>query len=700
MNLSIFFALYFLVTGADAFRKWHPYGHDYLAHIGCGIYISRTVTFADTKNNYIKFCNNRNGLATMVGCLADANYNSTRMLRYLQMSCMKDFEIEVPWENYTTAYSYLLQSGVTLKLLRDRKYNSTKERLKTPVYLNKTMSTLYVKAEQHYLDIYSNSMYYGIGTVAYWGLVCVIGAIANWSMILFPSLRIAIDGRVSKLWRKWVTLPALFGKKKTAMQRLGFFSMLIPSRIESIVSLLFIALLIAVNAAELHFLEGDPIFKNSRKYALIKYFSIRTGVVCTVLIPVLLLFGGRNNFLMWLTRWKYSTFVAYHRWIGRWVVLMAFLHSVGYTEVFIIREQYAEEMAENYVIWGVVGTVCGCLILFQGLLYLRRNWYETFLVIHILLAVFFVVGTWYHVIRLGYGQIMFAAVAVWGFDRIVRIARIMMFGFPEAQVTLLKDKLEVIVPRPRHWKPIVGGYVWIYFGDMKYFWQAHPFTYMHDENNVMLYCTVHSGVTEKIAKKLRANPSGPSMKMRVTLEGPYGTSSPIEHHSDVVFVAGGNGIPGMLNEFKHLLKKQDCKQRLQLNWIIREAFNFEEMAKYFAELPLLNAEVNIYITRPASFESPIGLDASNDGDYKTEAKSDTLSGISLLQSDYPELNFFSLRPDMNTLVQKDIDDAANSVAFVTCGPAVMVDELRAIIVEKIDLTKKRVDFYDTVDVWN
>lgn len=699
MNWGVFLTFYFFFSQVTALEKWHAYSKGEQKIRGCSNHISRSLSFdKGSKYSYAKYCKNVNALSTLVGCLADVNVNDTKMFKYIQHECIDEYEIDLPMENLTNAYAYLVQNGVTWKLLKERKYNSTTEILNTPVFLNKTLSTLYVKAQVNFLTSYTNSMYYGIGAVSYWLAVCLVGGLANWSMIWFPSLRNSMNGRISKLWRKWITIPALFGKKQAAVQKLGLFSALVPSRIESVISLLFFGLLIGVNAAEIKYIDQDPIFK-VKKIALLRYFSDRTGIVCVVLIPILLLFGGRNNFLMWLTRWKYSTFIAYHRWVGRWVALLAFLHSIGYTEYFIQYDTYASNMAETYVIWGVVGTACGCLILFQGLLYLRRNWYETFLVIHIVLAAFFVIGTWYHVIELGFAQVMIAAIVVWGFDRVVRVARVLHFGFPEAQVTLMNDKLEIIVPRPSHWKPIVGGYAWIYFGDKKYFWQSHPFTYMHDEQSVILYTTVHAGITQKIAQKLQDNPSGPSMKMRVSIEGPYGCATPIEHHSDVVFVAGGNGIPGMLNEFKHLLTNEKTKQRIKFNWIVKELTMFEEMAKHFAKLPLSNTEVNIFVTRQPALKSLMGSDESNDTDFKNEGKFDTFSGISLLQSDFPDINFIMQRPDLDSLVQRDIEEAANSVAFVTCGPPIMVDELRSVIVDKIDKTNKRVDFYDTLEVW-
>lgn len=102
-------------------------------------------------------------------------------------------------------------------------------------------------------------------------------------------------------------MPALIGRKRASAQRVSIFSFLIPSRIESIVSLIFLAYLIAVHAAGIKALENDPNY-SLKLFSLLKSVGDRICIICTVLIPVLLFSGGRNNFMMWFTRWKYSTF--------------------------------------------------------------------------------------------------------------------------------------------------------------------------------------------------------------------------------------------------------------------------------------------------------------------------------------------------------------------------------------------------------
>ena len=130
--------------------------------------------------------------------------------------------------------------------------------------------------------------------------------------------------------------------------------------------------------------------------------------------------------MQWLIGWNYNTFVTYHRHIARVMFILIALHSILFT--VLLRDDMSE-FSETYMIWGVLATVSGGIILFQAMLFFRRRWYEIFLLIHILFAALYVAGTWIHVDELGYVWFVYPAVAVWCADRVVRIARLVIFGF-------------------------------------------------------------------------------------------------------------------------------------------------------------------------------------------------------------------------------------------------------------------------------
>jgi hypothetical protein len=69
---------------------------------------------------------------------------------------------------------------------------------------------------------------------------------------------------------------------------------------------------------------------------IMAYVLFRTGVYAYIMAPLLFLFAGRNNILLWLTNWSHSTFLVLHRWIARIFTLQAILHSVIAVHVYRI----------------------------------------------------------------------------------------------------------------------------------------------------------------------------------------------------------------------------------------------------------------------------------------------------------------------------------------------------------------------------
>ncbi|PYD07639.1 hypothetical protein DND36_32070, partial [Pseudomonas savastanoi pv. glycinea] len=67
-----------------------------------------------------------------------------------------------------------------------------------------------------------------------------------------------------------------------------------------------------------------------------------------------------------------------------------------------------------------------------------------------------------------------------------------------------------------------------------------------------------------------------------------------------MFLAGGNGIPGIYSEIYDLAKRSanNSKQMLKLVWIIREAKSISWMFEEMEALKHTKIQTTIYITRP------------------------------------------------------------------------------------------------------
>lgn len=681
--------------------------HDYLGFYTCNRQIKKSITFCGKLSNYTCLCSNSNSLATYAGCLSHNHRNTTKQKRKLVSFCAHYGNVEVDSNWYDSAIANYIANGKYASEIEN--FNKSVP-LKVPFKFTNAQLDLYAAAYVQYLNNYDNSVYYGASLLGYWLLVMCASSLFYWSKFLFPQLTKKLTYTPISIWRKYISVPATFTKKKCQEQRcFKFFDFLIPTRFESIVIAGFYILVIIVHLINMEFIKGDPFLLN--KYdAQIRYVADRTGIVATVMMPLVFLFAGRNNFLQWITGWNYNTFMTYHRHIARVMFMLIVIHAVCYT--IRLKATYAQDMKETYLIWGVIATVCGGIILFQALLYFRRNWYETFLLIHIVMAALFVAGTWIHVVDFGYVWFVYPTVAVWCFDRLVRIIRLIYFGFPVAEVKLLTDDnseevvLRVIIPKPKYWKSIAGGHVFIHFLKPAYFWQSHPFTFVDStvsDGHIVCYCKIKAGITRALYQMLMNTPDR-CMPIRVGVEGPYGESTPARYADTCVFIAGGNGIPGIYSEIvdiankQQLSKEEGCKRRLKLIWVIRKCNMLLWFHNELANLKNTNIEVTIYVTQAT--QKDLG-DHDNDKFTKSseslsKSANDTDSSLSTIS----HAKFIHGRPCLEDIIKQEISESNGSVAFVSCGHPAMVDEIRYQILQNIkNDERKRVDFYEQLQIW-
>lgn len=689
-------------------QNYNPYGDSGRTFLACAYALKLTGTVCPAVNQYLCYCHDTNGFALLIGCAQSLGHNDSHFANYAEKYCLKYYNGSVNMTFWSEALQVFHEKAKKPSDIPN--FNFTKV-YGVPLIANRSQIHSLDTYYRTYLGNLDNLIWYGVGSVGYWFLLAIISGCVHWAFILAPRLRFFFDGRISKFVRKNITLPAL--RRRTRNSRYAFnrfVECIVPSRLESLAILGFIALQIAVNGAQLYYHHGDLVFDNQGQ-AITRYIADRTGIVSTVLTPLLLLFGGRNNFLQWVSGWKFSTMITFHRWIARLVVMMAFVHSIAFTWKYWTdsHKEYLEEMAKMYAIWGIVATSCGSIMVFQGMLYFRRRWYDAFLAFHICLGVFYVIGLWFHVKDLGYCQVMYPCFAIWVFDRLVRLLRLLWFGFPQGKVSLVADETLVVeIPKPKHWVAQTGGHAWVYFIHGVYFWQSHPFTFVESvegKSAITFMCKVKKGQTRRLEKRLRSTP-GRSLLIRVGVEGPYGEKAPITKHSSVVFIAGGGGITGVFSEVYNaaMRSKDNTTQSLKMVWILRE---LKLIAWFYRELKALSktkTQVIVFITRPelgdaSELETKLGGMDQTEVASKEKKNGSNTHLLERLHEDMPAIDFSTGRPSLEDLVSSEIDDASSSIAFVSCGHPALVDDLRFNVVRMIEHTPKRVDFFDKSQIW-
>lgn len=133
-----------------------------------------------------------------------------------------------------------------------------------------------------------------------------------------------------------------------------------------------------------------------------------------------------------------------HRWVARLSVLQALLHTLLAVGVYSDMGIYDIEASLPYWAWGVVATLFACIMTLVSNSYFRGLSCELFLVSHVVMAVLIIVGSWYHIVERfavlnGFTMWLWMASAVWFFDRLLRVVRIVKIGGRRVKVTEIGD---------------------------------------------------------------------------------------------------------------------------------------------------------------------------------------------------------------------------------------------------------------------
>lgn len=245
---------------------------------------------------------------------------------------------------------------------------------------------------------------------------------------------------------------------------------------------LFIGYLLAINiilSAAGYKVTSPNSWYETRENQIANYIANRTGALSAANLSLLVLFAGRNNFLLWLTNWSHSTFLLMHRWIAAICTIQACLHSAMYLQSYIeVLKDFGSVSKLDYWTWGVVSTITMVALLPASMYYLRKRFYELFLVFHILLAFFAIIGYYYHIYlrfgrQWGYELWAYIAFAIWAFDRVTRVLRLSRNGVKNARVTVVdQDYVRLDVPGVS-----ATGQAYLYFPTLTWrVWENHPFS--------------------------------------------------------------------------------------------------------------------------------------------------------------------------------------------------------------------------------
>jgi len=421
----------------------------------------------------------------------------------------------------------------------------------------------------------------------------------------FPT-NLRKNGMLASIQSHFV-LPALFGKRHS--EPLPYNIGYVPNRAMSTLISLYVILNVIFCAVPYKSVQPNTWYTNKNQ-EMAAYVANRAGVLSFANMALAILFSSRNNPLMFLSGWGQTTFLAFHRWAARVAILQAVVHSIVYTadycDYFDGGNAYYAEAAKPYFWWGIIATTAMGLMAGLSTLPLRKYAYELFLVLHIVLAILSLMGSWYHVdIRYskkwGYEVWLYIAFAFWSWDRFVRLLKLAYYSLPSrtpARVQLVPGTNIIMLTLfpGKGWTLQPGQHTFVYFPSSTKFWENHPFTILdggYSSNNqigaddgsttdnsstqkeaketqvqqttkaalsnisetatgnleqrkfyVRCLFRVHEGMT---AQLYRTVAGGMTLQTSILTEGPYGGHSPttkqiLRRAEKILCIAGGIGI--------------------------------------------------------------------------------------------------------------------------------------------------------------
>ncbi|KAF2668466.1 hypothetical protein BT63DRAFT_277873 [Microthyrium microscopicum] len=421
------------------------------------------------------------------------------------------------------------------------------------------------------------------------------------------------------------------------------------------------------------------------------YLMKRTGLLAILNMLPLFLLAGRNNPLIYWTGITFDTYNLIHRWLGRITVGEMVTHAI----IYIIKKHDAGGFpafgkairTSTFNQSGLVAASAATLIFILAASPVRHAFYETFLTIHILLAVTVLAGTWMHMD--GYVRqrmLLKGIIAIWCIERGFRMIRIIYHntgnGGTTAEITALPgDAVRIKMRLARPWTFSPGQHAYIYLPRVGW-WQSHPFSVAwsdEDEEDTMsdkdslpstkldiierrhdnIYFVIRrrTGFTEKLWHKAVAAPGG-VFTTKAYAEGPYNEQK-LHSYGTVLLFAAGIGITHQVPHVRDLVRgysQGTCAARkVVLVWVIQSPEHLEWIREWMTTILSLPGrrevlKIMLFVTRPKNTKE--------------------------IYSPSSSVQMFPGKPNWQAIVDQEVAQAIGAIGVSVCGGGAVSDDIR------------------------
>ncbi|KAJ9620475.1 hypothetical protein H2203_007681 [Taxawa tesnikishii (nom. ined.)] len=297
-------------------------------------------------------------------------------------------------------------------------------------------------------------------------------------------------------------------------------------------------------------------------------FADRVGLLFVANLPLLYLFGAKNQPLKLLTGYSYEGLNIFHRRLGELMCLLALLHAifmtvVWYTFLLPVGLDFWRYLSIKVIWLGLLAFIAYETLYLTSLGSFRQRFYELFLVSHVILQAAALILLWFH--HHGSRPYVGIALGIFLIDRLI-FRTFLKPRTIRADLSVLADRETVLMstnwqlsPTPslarrffavdvkRGWNPSEHVFLTVPALKKTHIVQAHPFTIAsaapptpdaHAWLNLVI--RAHDGFSRDLLRYAELHSSA-----NVRLDGPYGSMhalSLLQDSDAAVIVAGGSGI--------------------------------------------------------------------------------------------------------------------------------------------------------------
>ncbi|KAG7094832.1 hypothetical protein E1B28_005642 [Marasmius oreades] len=407
--------------------------------------------------------------------------------------------------------------------------------------------------------------------------------------------------------------------------------------------------------------------------------ATRTGWISIAIMPFMIAFATKVNWIGMLTGTSHEKLQVFHRWSA----LVMYITSLIHTFVFIVQaidlDEWEVQWKTNWYWTGIAALVPQTFLVFMSWGYFRNKYYETFKRLHFLAANVFMVFLFIHCCFRLTSWDYFAATAgiyfaAW-FARYLRTTYNTAFGVA-ATLELLPDnqllKLTVHIPPRVKWSP--GQHFFIRFLNAGiHVFSSHPFTVtsLPSDGHMEFIFGVREGITKKLGDMVKGRTS---VRMRVFIDGPYGgLPASLGGFDHVCLLAGGTGMTSTLPVLSHLLKDTDKMNLKTIDYLV--AVKKRETATWLEDtLVSMNANGltrTVHVTDPDD-QSGLLKDGGSEDSSLSEQKAEQA---------YSNTKLVAGRPDLPALIKEVYKTRSGRVSIVACGPESFLYDVRNAVAE-------------------